>query len=463
MTQLDMIKLEFNTKINEILSIKEKKKLRKPIVIEFCGSPKSGKTTCIEQLKAFFKKNGIAVTSVMEKASISPIKNKHSPDFNMWTLFSTVSDLMEFTQDNNYEIIFIDRGLFDSLCWFEWLKDKKILYDQELKKIHDFVLMKRWIKNIDLVFIFDTEPDISIARDQKHLLLNDHGSIMNHETLKNFNNAVLNVKKEYGSKFSKIIHVDSNTKDLLSIVSDIGKEIIIELNSCLYEKVGYLKGYTTDNIMKDVSYGLNEKIDLIRSHSIMFEDRKEVEQSNHIQLIPIAIIMDSNNEKILVNKKNNDSLDNTSPEKNKYLLWIGGHIRKEDQVDSYSTMDTIKNALEREIKEELGIEYALYNIDEPKIIYTPSNEKSKKHMALCFIISVNENTVFNIDEYELLPQYGNSRYGKFHSINEIADINEKDFEEWSNIIGYKILGWENHQIQLEEYKNKKTEHDYKDR
>ena len=42
----------------EILELKQKHRQRRPIVIEFSGSPKSGKTTCINSLELFLKRNG---------------------------------------------------------------------------------------------------------------------------------------------------------------------------------------------------------------------------------------------------------------------------------------------------------------------------------------------------------------------------------------------------------------------
>ena len=58
---------------------------RKPIVVEFAGVPKAGKTSTIGQVVAFFKRCGFRVEVVVERASVCPIRDKKHSDFNVWT------------------------------------------------------------------------------------------------------------------------------------------------------------------------------------------------------------------------------------------------------------------------------------------------------------------------------------------------------------------------------------------
>ncbi len=50
--------------------------LNKPLVIEFSGTPKSGKTTCVEAISKFFRRHKIPVYLVSERASVCPISDK---------------------------------------------------------------------------------------------------------------------------------------------------------------------------------------------------------------------------------------------------------------------------------------------------------------------------------------------------------------------------------------------------
>ena len=53
----DKIK-ELEKLASEVLKFKEERALRSPLLIEFCGSPKSGKSTIITALNIFLKRNG---------------------------------------------------------------------------------------------------------------------------------------------------------------------------------------------------------------------------------------------------------------------------------------------------------------------------------------------------------------------------------------------------------------------
>ena len=69
----------------EVLTLKQEHRQKRPIVIEFSGSPKAGKTSCINSLEIFLKRNGFSVSIVQERASVCPVSDKQSPMFNLWT------------------------------------------------------------------------------------------------------------------------------------------------------------------------------------------------------------------------------------------------------------------------------------------------------------------------------------------------------------------------------------------
>ena len=56
---------------------------RKPVVMEFAGVPKAGKTSTLGQVQAFLKRCGFRVEVVVERASICPIRDKKHASFNV--------------------------------------------------------------------------------------------------------------------------------------------------------------------------------------------------------------------------------------------------------------------------------------------------------------------------------------------------------------------------------------------
>ena len=74
---------------------------RKPIVVEFAGVPKAGKTTTLSQIQAFLKRCGFRVEVVVERASVCPIQDKKHSNFNVWTACMTLSQILQKTPDTS--------------------------------------------------------------------------------------------------------------------------------------------------------------------------------------------------------------------------------------------------------------------------------------------------------------------------------------------------------------------------
>jgi predicted ATPase len=112
---------------------------RKPIVIEFAGVPKAGKTTTLGQLQSFLKRCGFRVEVVIERASVCPIRDKKHSNFNVWTACTTLAQILEKTQDppriDDPHILILDRGLFDSICWLTFMERLERIRTDDRKMI----------------------------------------------------------------------------------------------------------------------------------------------------------------------------------------------------------------------------------------------------------------------------------------------------------------------------------------
>ena len=114
------------------------------------------------------------------------------------------------------------------------------------------------------------------------------------------------------------------------------------------------------------------------------------------------------------------------------MPYIGGHTRQEDvsPEGNESFLEICKSTLKREIKEEIGISVSL---DEklPNLFYTPNSEKSKKHLAICFSVTVDKDTKLTLDANELVQKKGSSKSGRFLSADELQN---EDLEDWGKLI-----------------------------
>jgi hypothetical protein len=96
---------------------------RRPFIIEFSGTPKSGKTTTIAAIHQFLKRNGVVVRTFQERASVAPLIDKGSAFFNTWVTCATLNGIIEALEDEKLDVLILDRGLFDGLVWIDWQQE----------------------------------------------------------------------------------------------------------------------------------------------------------------------------------------------------------------------------------------------------------------------------------------------------------------------------------------------------
>src|SRR5579864_3561094 len=130
---------------------------RKPIVIEFAGVPKAGKTSTLNQVQAFLKRCGFRTQIVVERASVCPIKDKKHSNFNVWTACTTLAQILEKTQNpprpDDPHVLILDRGLFDSICWLSLMEHLERIRPEERRIIEDFLKIGDWRKRVSAVFV----------------------------------------------------------------------------------------------------------------------------------------------------------------------------------------------------------------------------------------------------------------------------------------------------------------------
>lgn len=424
---------ELQVLAKEVYDLKQEKGQKRPIVIEFSGSPKAGKTSCINSLELFLKRNGFSVKIIHERASICPVSDKHSPMFNTWTASTSLAGMIGVLadKDSQTDVLILDRGIFDALCWFQWLTDGGKMEEEQRKTTEDYYLMNEFLKDIDIVFAFYVDPDTSIKREYANLLTDKPGSIMNKVVLQRYLDAMEHVRKEKGKHFHKIFKIDTSKKTQDEVGKEVTETTLNTLKTVLMERIGYVDGTSDfiDKLRRESICDLNAEES--KNLKICFDLRDKVEKNNSwVQPLPIAVITNLDETKVVTVKKKDKAVSTNSPEKDKVLPWVGGHLRDEDK-NKDNKDDFIKlcrEGLKREINEELGISVALNNIS-PICIYTPNlNPKSAKHFAVCFKVPIDEKTVkFRLDEKELVSKKGKSTSGKFVDLKELP---RNEMESW---------------------------------
>ncbi|WP_316347709.1 hypothetical protein [Desulfuromonas acetoxidans] len=433
----------------EVLNLKNESVPRRPIVIEFCGSPKAGKSSCVNSLELFLRRNGFRTRLLTERASVCPISNKFDPYFNIWTVSSALAELVEILSNHpkDFDVVIMDRGVFDGLCWFNFLHKRGNLDRDNFECLEKFLLMNRLKAVIDLVYIFTASHEVSLDREYANLLTEKTGTIMQPAILDEFIEAIRTSEFKYKDSYQRIEIYDTSEKVQNEVSYEVTKNILEILKGNIEEKIGY---FCVDKII-NIEGGIIEFEELIKNKiDIRFESRDNIENDDrYVQPIPILVIKGKDDSSVLVVKKNKKRTSEQSPELGKLLLYLGGHVRKEDMYNSKGQdfLSIIKYALAREIKEEIGIDY--HPLDDDKnifCIWDRSNDKSRRHIAICFLLETNIDVLkIKLDRNEFVVG-GATTSGKIVDAYRISE--NSDLEAWSRYILERIFNIKENQFSL---------------
>ena len=199
------------------LTLLEQSSPQRPIFVEFSGTPKSGKSTCIDIVAHFFRRLGFRVLAPSEGASRRTPYHLRTDlvAFNTWSASYALTYILESLHDPyEYHLVILDRGLFDALAWFQLLLDRGEITPETCDQVHNFLRIEKWRSVIDAVFLFTVDGATSLGRENQYTLIDEPGRAMNPEFLQGLNNAYGSVRKKYASEFQHFENIDtSNSQD----------------------------------------------------------------------------------------------------------------------------------------------------------------------------------------------------------------------------------------------------------
>lgn len=408
---------------------------KRPLIIEFTGLPKSGKTTVSNSLSLFLRRNDIPPYIVDERASVCPIPNKNIPEFNIWTGCTTLANLLKCKYEKKYSVIILDRGIFDSLIWMNLLFKEGKLTNDDFCRIEKFLLLERWIKYVDLVIYMYCEVQTALKREYKDLLTKKEGSIMNENILKNFLKTAEECIIKYKSHFNKIIVIDTTntlpiegvdkvTSEAIESLKELSDEKIIVIPQEKYKKhlniIGFEKGKNRFKILER----LLNKYATAQRRSIVEEDKQK------LQIVVCSIIRYE--DKIALFTKHEIHSDKRFHGKN--MIWLGGHLHESDidNKENITLQKSVTNCLIREIEEEIQIAPKRKPVFKG-VVYDKTHTKSLRHLGIVFQIELKDPNIFNsINLKTLTEPPGQSITIEFIPLKEKSFIKNIDMlEPWS--------------------------------
>lgn len=204
----------------------------RPVFVEFAGTPKSGKSSCIEIVRLFFRRSDIKVLAPAEGASRrTPYFLKDDlMAFNTWSASYALMHVLEGLHGSDrYDLAILDRGLFDALAWFELLASEGEIASKDRTHVQNFLQIEQWRTAIDEVFLFRTDPQTSLEREHSDKLTKEQGQAMNLDFLEKLNQAYDAVEERFAAGFRQFKSVDTSASagtTAKSTAAEVASEIL---------------------------------------------------------------------------------------------------------------------------------------------------------------------------------------------------------------------------------------------
>lgn len=421
---------------------------RRPIVIEFAGVPKAGKSSTIGQLHGFLKRCGFKVKTVVERASVCPVRDKKHVTFNIWTACTTLALIIENTQDpprpDDPDILLLDRGIFDSVCWLTMMNRLKRITTADREKAERFLLVEEWRRRISAVILLMVSPEEALVREQGYLPVEPvegTASIMNNEVLKQVLETTEECAKRLQSEFRifKIDTASGQTKKpekTAEVVADIVLNLIeehIAEDILSIPKATICAHFEHATVVSGTES--QELLQLCRDHG-QFSPREEVESdSSLVQPLPVVVVRNRSGDILQLRRRERTD---ANPLHEKLVIWAGGHVRREDATNG----DPIIHCIRRELNEELRLSVEEDELKYLGAVYTDVGGKTSQHMAFVFEWRAETDDVaITLSTAEFFERRGTSLSGKFVPHRDLAAqiARQADIEPWSEEILRELL------------------------
>ena len=414
---------------------------RKPLVIEFAGVPKAGKTTTLAHVQTFLKRCGFRTEVVIERASVCPIRDKKHANFNVWTACTTLAQILEKTQNpprsEDPQILFLDRGLFDSMCWLTMMERLSRIREDQRMNVQRFLMIDDWRKRISAVFVMLASPQDAMKREQGVLPVEGkEGSIMNPDILQQVRDVNKKCIEQFENEF-RIYPIDTSSGDTRNDPKRTA-EVVTETI------LGLIEEQIAEDILscpKDMVESLfSEKnfVDGSRASSLVeyfrecddddFRPRDEVEEdTSRVQALPIVIVRNASGDVLRLCRREKKK-DN--PLHGKVVIWAGGHVRSEDAANG----DPLIYCAMRELEEELRLQIETSSLRLIGAVYFDNGGSTSKHVAIAYEWRAPTDDVSVVlSRAEFVEKRGTSLSGSFASVDNLAkDVeNRKLKEPWS--------------------------------
>lgn len=216
----------------ELERLKALSPLDKPFVIEFSGTPRTGKTTTINNLYDFFKKGGFDVEVIEEFATSKfykeylkdKLKGMSLGDSNIIILekvYKQLQDSLKLDKD----IILIDRSINDRQIWnYRRYRTGEMPGEQYFEARDKYKEISKEL--IDFLLITYADPLTSLKRDYLSSLALEQRSFLNEKNIANYNRCLYDLQELFSHSVDSFYLLDTTNTDIDDVASNAAFNIL---------------------------------------------------------------------------------------------------------------------------------------------------------------------------------------------------------------------------------------------
>ncbi len=160
--------------------------LPRPHIIEFTGTPDSGKTTIINGVDSFLRNHGFRVKRLQEGAEVFRHISRKTPFYNITTAAYGLQNVAEAAYGRDHDFVLLDRALYDAYNWMIFWRNKGKLTAEESTEFQRFFSHPLGLSNIDICFYVVCKPEEAMRRarsDASVSFESPEGSYTNEKTI----------------------------------------------------------------------------------------------------------------------------------------------------------------------------------------------------------------------------------------------------------------------------------------
>jgi predicted NUDIX family phosphoesterase len=378
-------------------------------------------------IEAFLKTCGWKVHVMKERASECPLPMKGHFFFNTWTTGTMLAGLLDAV-DRDYDLVILDRGLFDALIWLQMQKEVGQVSASEFSIFTEFVNLPRWRLLEDSVALIVTEPARAMQRENEKRLIRRSGSVMNEKFLSRFNETVSGLSGDTPFPVKTFAN-DGEAKDgSLSLL----RHIISEAKTSCDKEIAVISREQAHALVPDKARVWGDEAWLELPSLVQYRLRSEVESNDEfVQLL--ACGAQTSGGRVFLTTRRQSRNETRQKRAGSALIWRGCHLTK---ASGDFSLSEIKQQLVKRLTEELHL--SELNVDpQPRGFVWCPDEDDRRHLGLVFEVPIEQAVADSLEEKEFRTNgHGHHMTSSFIEPTKLQqdEVSARKLESWSKLM-----------------------------